>query len=67
MTVEISPDKLKFQTNREYHFGQRLMVAFATAAEGPWTGDGEWETEVIGIQSSPELDCLQVTVRRKTA
>jgi hypothetical protein len=66
MTIEISFDKLKFQTNREYHFGERLMVAFATPAEGPWSRDGECETEVVGIETSLEMDCLQVIVRRKT-
>lgn len=66
MTIDVSRDKLKFQTNREYQFGERLMVSFAAPGEGPWSGDGESETEVIGIETSAGSDFLQVTVRRKS-
>lgn len=66
MTTEVSSDQLKFQTNREYQFGERLMVAFVAPGDGPWSGDGERETEVIGIETSADIDFLQVTVRRKS-
>ena len=65
MTVEVSSDKLKFQTNREYQFGQHLMIAFAPSGEGPWNSDGESETEVVGIETASGSDFLQITVRRK--
>lgn len=64
MTTEVSPDKLRFQTNREYEFGARLMVSFAAATDSPWNGDSEWETEVTGIEMEAGSESLQVTVRR---
>jgi len=67
MTIEVSPDQLKFQTNREYEFGERLMIAFATPRDNPWSGDGESETEVVGIETSAGIDSLQVTVSRKVS
>lgn len=65
MTVEVSPEKLKFVTNREYRFGELLLVAFAAGSESPWSGDGEWETEITGIEMQAGRDSLCVTVRKK--
>lgn len=64
MTLEVSRDKLKFVTNRQYAFGQRLLIAFG--GEAPWTGDGEWETEVTGIEMEAGHESLCVTVRKKS-
>lgn len=65
MTLEIAPGKLKFMTNREYSFGERLRVAFVTRGDAPWSGDQEWDAEVTGIEMAAESDSLLVTVRRK--
>jgi hypothetical protein len=66
MTVEISRDKLKFVTNREYSFGERLLVSFVSQGEPPWGGDGEWETQVTGIEMQAGSESLWVTVRKKS-
>ena len=66
MTLEVSRDKLKFVTNREYAFGQPLLVSFETGSEAPWSGDGEWETRVTGIEMEAGKESLCVTVRKKT-
>jgi hypothetical protein len=67
MTLEVSRDKLKFVTNRQYAFGQRLMVSFGAGGEPPWSGDGEeWETQVTGIEMEAGSESLCVTVRRKS-
>jgi hypothetical protein len=66
MTIEVSPGKLKFVTNREYRFGERLLVTFASGSESPWSGEGEWETQVTGIEMEAGSDSLCVTVRKKT-
>jgi len=66
MTLEVSRDKLKFVTNREYAFGQRLLVSFEAGSEAPWSGDGEWETQVTGIEMEAGKESLCVTVRKKT-
>jgi hypothetical protein len=66
MTLEVSRDKLKFVTNREYAFGQRLLVSFDVGGEAPWSGDGEWETQVTGIEMEAGSESLCITVRKKT-
>jgi hypothetical protein len=67
MTIEVSPDKLKFVTNREYTFGQRLLVSFVSGSELPWAGDGEWTTKVSGIEMEAGSNLLCVTVRKKSS
>jgi hypothetical protein len=66
MTLEVSRDKLKFVTNRQYTFGQKLLISFGTGGEAPWTGDGEWETQVTGIEMEAGSESLCVTVRKKS-
>ena len=66
MTIEVSADKLKFITNREYTFGQQLLVSFASGNEVPWVGDSEWTTQVTGIEMEAGSDLLCVTVRKKS-
>jgi hypothetical protein len=66
MTLEVSRDKLKFVTNREYAFGQRLLVSFDAGSESPWSGDGEWEAQVTGIEMEAGSESLCITVRKKT-
>jgi hypothetical protein len=65
MTVEVWRDKLQFVTNREYSFGERLLVAFASQGELPWGADGEWETQVTGIEMQAGSESIRVTVRKK--
>jgi hypothetical protein len=66
MTTEILPDKLKFITNREYTFGERLLVSFVPRSEAPWHGDEEWEAEVTGIEMEAGKDSVLVTLRRRS-
>lgn len=65
MTIEVSADKLKFQTCREYQFGEHLMVSFDRGGEELWKSDGESEAEVTGIEMAAGSDSVMVTVRRK--
>jgi len=65
MTVEVSPEKLKFVTNREYKFGEQLLVSFVSGTEAPWAGDGEWTTQVTGIEMEAGSELLCVTVRKR--
>ncbi|HET8965821.1 MAG TPA: PilZ domain-containing protein [Candidatus Acidoferrum sp.] len=67
MTMEVSPGKVKFVTNREYAFGQRLLVSFDARSDAPWVGDQEWEGEVTGIEMEADSDSVTVTVRKKSA
>ena len=66
MTVEVDRQRVKFLTNREYALGQRLLVSFVSASDGPWSGDGEWETWVTEIETERGKDSLCVTVEKKT-
>lgn len=66
MTTEISPDKLRFITNREYTFGERLLVSFVSKSEAPWHGDEEWEAEVTGIEMEAGRDSVLVTLRKRS-
>ena len=67
MTVEVSPEKLKFLTNRVYSSGDSLLVSFPAEGEAPWSGSGEWETEVTAVEMESQSDSLWVTVRKKPA
>jgi hypothetical protein len=66
MTLEVARDKLKFVTNREYTFGQRLRVSFASGSETPWGSDGEWETQVTGIEMEAGRESVCITLRKKS-
>jgi len=66
MTMEVSPEKVKFVTHREYSFGQRLLVSFDARSDAPWAGDQEWEGEVTGIEMDADSDSVTVTVRKKS-
>jgi hypothetical protein len=65
MTFEVAPGKVKFVTNREYAFGERLLISFDSRSDAPWSGDEEWEGEVTGIEMDANSDAVTVTVRRK--
>lgn len=65
MTLEVSPERLKFLTNREYAFGERLRVSFVERSNAPWSGEEEWDAVVTGIEMAAGSDSLLVTVRRK--
>jgi hypothetical protein len=65
MTFEVAPGKVRFVTNREYAFGERLLISFDTRSDAPWSGDEEWEGEVTGIEIDANSDAVTVTVRRK--
>ena len=67
MTFEVAPGKVRFVTNREYAFGERLLISFDARSDAPWSGDEEWEGEVTGIEMDASSDSVTVTVRRKSA
>ena len=67
MTMEVSPEKVKFVTHREYSFGQQLLVSFDSRSDAPWAGDQEWEGEVTGIEMDADSDSVTVTVRKRSA
>jgi len=67
MTTEVTQDKIKFVTHREYILGERLFVSFVSSIDAPWGGNEEWETQVVGIEMRDGSDSLRVTVRKSAA
>jgi hypothetical protein len=67
MTMEAAPGKVKFSTNREYAFGERLWISFVSDGAAPRAGDEEWEGEVTGIEMDADSESVTVTVRRRKA
>jgi hypothetical protein len=67
MTTEVTQDKIKFVTHREYALGERLCVSFVSRIDAPWAGNDEWETQVIGVEMREDSDSLRVTVRKDLA
>jgi len=67
MTFDVAPGKVRFVTNREYAFGERLLISFDARSDAPWSGDEEWEGEVTGIEMDASSDSVTVTVRRRSA
>src|SRR5215470_11247227 len=65
MTFDVAPGKVRFVTNREYAFGERLLISFDSRSDAPWSGDEEWEGEVTGIEMYANSDSVTVTVSRK--
>ena len=65
MTFEVAPGKVRFVTNREYAFGERLLISFDSRSDAPWSGDEEWEGEVTGLEMDANSDSVTVTVRRR--
>ena len=65
MTLQISAEELQFLTHREYTFGERLLVAFVSPGDAPWSGHAEWDTVVTGIQTEAGSDSVKVTVSKK--
>src|SRR5262249_27146774 len=66
MTLYAAPDRLKFLTHREYAFGERLKVSFASNDDASGSGVEEWEAEVTGIEMEAGNDSLLITLRKRS-
>jgi len=65
MTIEASPGRVKFLTNREYAFGEKLLVSFAAGGEAEGNVAEEWEGEVTGVEMEAGKEAVVITVRRR--
>jgi PilZ domain len=64
MTVDVSAEGLRFLSNREYQYGDELLVSFDPAVSAPWPSATEHRATVVRVEPLPESPVLAVTVRR---
>jgi hypothetical protein len=64
MTMDMSPNGLRFLSSREYQIGERLLVSFEAAAPAPWPTTSETGARVRRVEPVPESAALAVTISR---
>jgi hypothetical protein len=64
MTIDYSAKSMRFRSHREYHPGDYLKITFGDSACAPWTGSGEFLSEVVRVASVPDGIALDVSVCR---
>jgi hypothetical protein len=64
MTVDISPNGMRFRGHRGYEPGERLNIAFEDSASAPWHGAREFLSQVVRIAPVQGSAALDVSVRR---
>jgi hypothetical protein len=64
MTMDMSPNGLRFLSSREYQIGERLLVSFEAAAPTPWPTTSETAARVQRIEPVLESAALAVTISR---
>ena len=64
MTIEVSSDKIRFLSNREYEAGETLLVTFLNAEAKPWQGSGEIAATIEKVEKMPQSSSLIITVKR---
>ncbi|HYK39891.1 MAG TPA: PilZ domain-containing protein [Candidatus Eremiobacteraceae bacterium] len=66
MTVEVSADRMRFMSNREYSVGDALLVTFASSGAKPWTGSGEMLARVVSVEKLARGSSLMISLLRLT-
>jgi hypothetical protein len=66
MTLEVSGDKLRFVSNREYALGDALLVTYPSGDAKPWQGTGEFLARIVSVDKLPQSSSLVITVMRLT-
>jgi len=66
MTVEVSFDRIRFLSNREYELGETLLVTLLNADAKPWQGSGEIPATIEKVEKMPQSSSLIITLKRAT-
>jgi PilZ domain len=66
MTVEVSADRMRFVSNREYPVGEALLVTFVSLDTKPWPGGGEMLARIVNVEKLPYSSSLVITLMRLT-
>ncbi|OLD62074.1 MAG: hypothetical protein AUI53_03030 [Acidobacteria bacterium 13_1_40CM_2_60_7] len=64
MTLDVSPDGLRFLSTREYEPGARLILWFNPGVSSPWRSRGEFRAVVVRSDPEPDGRALIVAVCR---
>lgn len=67
MTLEVSADRLRFVSNREYIAGETLLVTFAAGDAKPWQGGENIPARIVNVEKMPQSTSLVITVERLAA
>jgi hypothetical protein len=66
MTLEVSADKVRFVSNREYSPGETLFVKFVNEDAKPWQGTGNIPAQIVNVERLPHSTSLVITLKRLT-
>lgn len=64
MTLDVSPDRLRFVTNRVYARGDLVRVSFASLDSSPWRGGGEQAARIVNVEPMPGSASFTVAIQR---
>jgi PilZ domain-containing protein len=64
MTIEVSPEKIRFLSNREYTLGETLLVTFANDDTKPWLGGRDIPAQIVNVEKVPLGTSLVITLKR---
>ena len=64
MSLDFSLKGMRFRSRREYQTGDALKIALENAASTPWSGVGEFRTQVVRVSPAPDAVSLDVSVCR---
>lgn len=64
ITLEVSEDKIRFLSHREFLPGEILLVSFVGKDGRLWPGTGEIAAEIVGLEYVPRAAAMAVTLKR---
>jgi PilZ domain len=64
MTIEVSPEKIRFLSNREYALGETLLVTFANDDTKPWLGGRDIPAQIVNVEKVRLGTSLVITLKR---
>ena len=66
MSLDVSPQGMRFRSQREYATGELLRIALEEASSASWPGSGESRAKVVRVASVPDEVEVEVGVCRAT-
>jgi hypothetical protein len=67
MTIQVSPDSLRFVSNREYADGDALLISFVSPTASPWSGQPEQPARVVSVQRISGSNSVFVTAKKASS
>lgn len=66
MTLEVSAERIRYLSNREYAPGETLLVTFANEDTKPWQGGKDIPAKIVNVGKLPYGTSLVITLKRLT-